>query len=554
MKGFSVTAAFVVTNLFTSTFAQTWCGKNYKSTEPIVPPGGNFPTLTTSNTPLLSFRCAPAIKPYLAEDVGSPAIMLIDTPVTYTAINGAVGITLPSSGTGTLAVTISSGTTKLGTATVPLNSTKFELSFPLSGLTPNSTPYSISCSATYTTPSGTKQTFQDSTSFSYLPNPTSGSVTKIDFRTGALLAKPADGSGGAYDTVFPVGFYTQYDPYLTGNLSNLDTLKAQGFNTIHPIPPFPDLAQLNTVLDHMQSLGLYLMYDMRWTYSNSTAVAAEVDAVKSRPNLLLWYTADEPDGTSDPLNATATAYNAISQNDGGYHPVSLVLNCQDYQFQAYASGADIIMQDAYMIGNNVTYSTVWGTQCTKDYGDCGCDNCVGTFEDISTRMDEFAQRFEVLGWEREKVAWTVPQAFGNDTYWPRYPTGKEFIVQSVLGINHGSKAVIPWTDPTSDDIKASFSALALSIPTLKKYILAAGAVFQSYSVNRIDVGLWTVGNETLLLATNLNYNAYSLDLSNLPSRLGSSKSVTPVLDSGAEYSGTHITFESVGSGAFILTK
>lgn len=85
-----------------------------------------------------------------------------------------------------------------------------------------------------------------------------------------------------------------------------------------------------------------------------------------------------------------------------------------------------------MVGNNVTFSTVWNTVCTKDYGDCGsviwsslpflltkpslrCDNCLGSFEDISTRMDEFRDRLFVNGWERTKAVWTVPQGFGNET-------------------------------------------------------------------------------------------------------------------------------------------
>lgn len=55
------------------------------------------------------------------------------------------------------------------------------------------------------------------------------------------------------------------------------------------------------------------------------------------------------------------------------------------------------------------------TVCTKDYGDCGCDNCKGDFEDISDRMDEFAERLWAEGWERTKAVWTVPQAFGDET-------------------------------------------------------------------------------------------------------------------------------------------
>ena len=72
---------------------------------------------------------------------------------------------------------------------------------------------------------------------------------------------------------------------------------------------------------------------------NSTALTEEVNRIKSRPNLLLWYTADEPDGTSDLLHATTTASKLVSSLDGGdgqggagYHPVSLVLNCQNYYF------------------------------------------------------------------------------------------------------------------------------------------------------------------------------------------------------------------------------
>ena len=66
----------------------------------------------------------------------------------------------------------------------------------------------------------------------------------------------------------------------------------------------------------------------------------------------------------------------------------------------------------------LTVICFFSTPCTLDYGDCGCDNCKGSFEDISTRMDEFAQRLFDLGWDRSKAVWAVPQAFGDDTYVP----------------------------------------------------------------------------------------------------------------------------------------
>ena len=93
------------------------------------------------------------------------------------------------------------------------------------------------------------------------------------------------------------------------------------------------------------------------TYRNLSSVEEQVSGIKSRKNLLLWSTADEPDGWGYPPNTTSLAYDKIYDIDG-YHPVSLVLNCQDYEFEAYAAGSDIVMQDTYIIGINATHSVV----------------------------------------------------------------------------------------------------------------------------------------------------------------------------------------------------
>jgi len=312
----------------------------------------------------------------------------------------------------------------------------------------------------------------------------------------------------------------------------------------------------------MQAAGLYLMYDMRNTYMDAASVTAQVNHIKSRPNLLLWYTADEPDGTSDPLDATVKSSNLITSLDGGdgvggagYHPVSLVLNCQDFQWTAYTSGCDVVLQDAYMVGNNVTFSTVWGTPCTRDYGDCGCDNCGGKFEDISTRMDEFKDRLFINGWERTKAVWTVPQGFGNETYWKRYPTGQEFVVESVLGINHGGLGVVSWDDPTTDDIKTMGSKLALALRKMNPFILSPKASFRQITVDRVDFGLWTVGSQTLVLGTNMNNAAQSISLSQIGLPVtGSSTGITQVLDTGSilDPARGHLNFGTVGSGAWIF--
>lgn len=194
------------------------------STQSPVAPGGNFPLPSPSPDSLLALRCAPAIRPYLAEDVWSPAAILIDAPVVYYEIANAEPIQLSSDYT-LLDVTVSLDGRTLATGFVPLNATAYELPFSLEGITPQKAGYNLSCKATY---APTSQTFSATTALSVIPNPTNSSVTKMDLRTGALLAKPATGLGGTYEPVFPIGFYTAFGGYLETNLSVINELKEQG--------------------------------------------------------------------------------------------------------------------------------------------------------------------------------------------------------------------------------------------------------------------------------------------------------------------------------------
>ena len=100
------------------------------------------------------------------------------------------------------------------------------------------------------------------------------------------------------------------------------------------------------------------------------------------------------------------------------------MNCQDYYFSDYAAGADIIMQDAYPVGGNTTWSIEYDTVCTPEQGCCGCDNCQGRFEDIRERIEGHMEKMEVLGWERSKTVWSVPQAFGGTEFVPLSSTLK----------------------------------------------------------------------------------------------------------------------------------
>src|SRR3954465_2000448 len=88
---------------------------------------------------------------------------------------------------------------------------------------------------------------------------------------------------------------------------------------------------------------------------------------KNRTTLLMWYTADEPDGWGYALNSTKLAYDQLKELDP-YHPVSMVLNCRNFFYEEYASGTDIVYEDAYPVAINSTWSIPWGTPCNKTYG------------------------------------------------------------------------------------------------------------------------------------------------------------------------------------------
>ncbi|KAJ8594157.1 hypothetical protein M405DRAFT_785019 [Rhizopogon salebrosus TDB-379] len=501
----------VALSLVQGSLGQTWCGKNYMANQSVVPPGGQFVLPPQSAQPLLAFRCAPVFRPYLEEDAKSAAIV-IDTPIVYDWIDGAEPISLPSSGgstvtdLGSLQVNISVGSVHT-TANVPLNATGIQIPIDISKLISQKTTYNVSCSATYSAPSSSKsQEFNTYASLLYLPD-TTASVTKTDLRTGALWVRPADGKGGPFAPFIPQGFYVAFDPYLVSNLSVIDDLKAAGFNTLHAIPPYDNLTSFQAVIEKAASSGMYIVYDMRSNYKNLTAVAQQVNAYVSIPNLLNWETAHEPDGNADPHNATELAYDLIYQMDG-YHPVSIVLNCQDYDFSPYVIGADIVLHDAYPLGINGTFSPVWNTSCTPDFGHCGCDNCEGTMYDVKSRVQTYKDRLNIMGYDRTKSVWTTPQAFGSGAYWNSTPTGQQWAALGLTSFSHGAIGSKSYHYPTTTGNSTTIEAVATQVTVLTKEIIQPFlvdplATYAYYDYKDVDAGLWYNGTTYLLLVVNM---------------------------------------------------
>ncbi len=301
-------------------------------------------------------------------------------------------------------------------------------------------------------------------------------------------------------------------------------------------------AQFEEYLDTAESLGLYVQYDMRNSFLNLSSVEYQVDYLKNRSNILIWYTGDEPDGADYDLNSTQLAYVKIYETDA-YHPVSLVLNCENYFFTDYGlNGADVLMVDPYPIAVNGRWSKPYNTLVNENYGDGGCDNCNGTFYDISTRIESGRNRARLAGGWRTKPIWIVPQSFndGGQEFWYRVPTGTEGeAVTPILSFNHGGMGQAAWNSQYSSmdllNVRPLFTAceqelILFPIPQnasstaallcgqtrfLIDHYDTRQEIFSNLSypgINGYDLASWTIHNangtgktDVLVMAVNQNY-------------------------------------------------
>lgn len=395
---------------------------------------------------------------------------------------------------------------------VHINSTDNVIGFSLSSFNARLKPYKISFHAK--SPDG-QQSFTASTKIFVLPSRSYGSAVKIDNLYGGLYVQNALNDWSGWYPVFPNGYYGD-GSYLTPSnvtFSRLDTYAAQGFNTINIVPDggapeqsYPT-AELIRYWDRMDELNLFNIYDMRFAFQNATRISDQVEMWKNRTTLLMWYTADEPDGWVYALNSTKLAYDQLKTLDP-YHPVSLVLNCQNFYYEEYASGADIIYEDAYPVGINATWSIPFGIPCNTTYGDCGCDNCIGALTDVSTRLDDLQNYQANLKGQGKKPSWAVVQAFGAQEYWQLVPSAVEVENMMMLAINHDAKGISNWIYPSTEEVNVGSGNLGKVFTTEpgRDFLFGANAI-KGLVVDQplVDVSAWLLENQMMIGIVNGNH-------------------------------------------------
>ena len=417
---------------------------------------------------------------------------------------------------------------------VPVNATGFEIPFNISLIRSSISPGDTLAHFTVQgkSPDGV-QTFKSTASAEILrERDDGGSMARLDRLNGGIHVRSRL-TNETWKSLFPVGFYTRWDwiswlvdpdnnpipPNLASNeTKSLKEYKDRGYNLIHPVPPGGwssfDTTTFEAFLSICDDLELYVMYDMRHTYLNTSSIAWQLPRLQHHPSLLLYYTGDEPDGWTDPLNGTALAYNAIRDIDP-YHPVSLVLNCYNFYFEDYTAGADIILEDAYPIIKSSTFSPVYNTVCNRTYGDCGCDFChyddpaypeyvIKPFQDVVDRTQNFYSFQRWLGQKETKPVWGVPQWFYDaESFWERWATGDEAIVMALLRINHGAMGMVGWLFPTSPEVETATTEMGRVLARKDvKELLVEGTgrhVEVSGTAGQLDVTAWVAGDAVLVI-------------------------------------------------------
>jgi hypothetical protein len=272
-----------------------------------------------------------------SDDYGS---LIVDAPISYLAVQSYYNTSFDKQTNQTgpftlLYIDISITETGLDLVSglhVTVNSTGNKFPILLASITPRTEPYNI----TITGASGDAAHFYTSSTQLYYLSLRSdgGSIVKIDRLYGGLVVQDWSTNSIEWTSLFPYTYYVSWQEWQGNSIDDMNIFKEAGYNIIHIVPtgtlgdtlfPFDNLTKF---IDRAEELGLWLMYDVRWNYANLTPMMEQVDYIKTHKSLLLYYTSNEPDRQTEPINATKIAYDTIKAVDP-YHPVSCTVQRYD---------------------------------------------------------------------------------------------------------------------------------------------------------------------------------------------------------------------------------
>lgn len=154
--------------------------------------------------------------------------------------------------------------------------------------------------------------------------------------------------------------------------------------------------------------------------------------------------------------------------------------------------------------------------------------------------------------------WTVPQAFGESSWWPRQPTGSELLLMILISLNHGALGIVPWiynAESTQEQMEAS-ALFGRSLEVLTPYLTGKGAGRKVVQDGAVDVGTWKGEDGSLLVIVgNTGYDQVEWKVqledewTEADLLFRNEESTVLVVGENGSVSGES---ESVGSGVWIL--
>ncbi|KAI0502951.1 hypothetical protein F5B22DRAFT_631175 [Xylaria bambusicola] len=484
-----------------------WCGKVYQAGYPSFEPGGHTVAPPTNDSTFLHVQFKPRYSLYLSTE--SKASFVVNAALS--PWHGEEYVNSTSDGRSSaepftelvFSINLVDDDTPLVQNRIAINTTGAEFEFELAGLEPKLTSYEV---VLFGASVYGDHNYTATSELLYLPDNPEGSATKIDNVKGGLLFKNAQ-TGHEFVPLLPYGYYGLYngsnDTAASDEFVRDYTSGGTGLNAIVSLAGFADT---NPVYDSMDQQGLHFMFDLRGSYKNLTETEQRVNTIKHHTSLFAYWTADEPDGWQVPFDKTPAAQSLIHALDP-YHPVAITLNCQDYYFGAYASGGDILMEDVYPIGINSTFSK-WGTACNATLGDCGCDNCAGVVQDVSSRLDDLATYEARLGrWPLPKFH--NPQVFHGEDYWFRDPTAAEARAMNALAFNRGATGIFGWTWPGSRalfEVHSRMAGVVTRAPVVDFLLGGKPGPLAVEGFEIVDAACWIRGDRMMVSVVHGGYD------------------------------------------------
>ncbi|KAI7935110.1 hypothetical protein MJO29_016373 [Puccinia striiformis f. sp. tritici] len=450
--------------------AKNWCGKplggSYKPNSDV---GASNPALLSR--PLLNLQCTPKLNPYTEADDPQISSLIVDAGLTYYPMEGAVEISEKVQQL--QVVIINTNTSQAVTAgIVGVNTFGNQFQFPLTTLGNASTDsYQIICQAY----SHDEFIAESSLSLKYLPDLSQkgmGEAVRINSESGTLMVTNDKGS---LQTLIPFGFAVDYSKsYSPTEMTELiNSLQELNVNTVQLIlarQGANDISQLREFIRALGKAGIWIQYDLRNVYWNKELMASHIEVARRHPNVLLYHTAMEPDGLGTEVRGIHETSESVKQHDP-YHPVSLTLTCEDYQFANYTSGNDIILTNPFVIGVDKR-SPGDVTPSNSTYGSSTCDNCRGSFLDLVNRIRIFRNRRHALRKDRTMQIWGVPQANSVQNGVNQVPTGEQFLLMCTTYLIEGAVGLMTWNDKMnfSPDLKKAIQTIGASLPQIGRYL------------------------------------------------------------------------------------